>query len=66
MALDLVDIPEAKRVAAEVAGPIDIMEIGTPVVINERLHAFFDARIVFEKRGIGCTMGRIRENPGGG
>ena len=39
LALDLVNIPEAKQVVAEVAEFIDIVEIGTPVVINEGLHA---------------------------
>ncbi|MGK9250633.1 3-hexulose-6-phosphate synthase [Paenibacillus humicus] len=39
LALDLVDIPEAIKVVAEVADSIDIVEIGTPIVINEGLHA---------------------------
>lgn len=39
LALDLVNISEAKQVVAEVAEFIDIVEIGTPVVINEGLHA---------------------------
>lgn len=39
LALDLVNIPEAIEVVAEVAEFIDIVEIGTPVVINEGLHA---------------------------
>ncbi|MBY9077852.1 3-hexulose-6-phosphate synthase [Paenibacillus sp. HN-1] len=39
LALDLVDIPGAKEVVAEVADHIDIVEIGTPIVINEGLHA---------------------------
>ncbi|ETT64338.1 3-hexulose-6-phosphate synthase [Paenibacillus sp. FSL R7-277] len=39
LALDLVDIAGAKAVVAEVAESIDIVEIGTPVVINEGLHA---------------------------
>lgn len=39
LALDLVNIPEAKAVVAEVQDFIDIVEIGTPVVINEGLHA---------------------------
>ncbi|GAA0835961.1 3-hexulose-6-phosphate synthase [Bifidobacterium pullorum subsp. gallinarum] len=39
LALDLVNISEAKEVVAEVAEFIDIVEIGTPVVINEGLHA---------------------------
>ncbi|MFC4597799.1 3-hexulose-6-phosphate synthase [Cohnella hongkongensis] len=39
LALDLVDIPGAKQLVAEVAEHIDIVEIGTPVVINEGLRA---------------------------
>ncbi|CAM3420547.1 3-hexulose-6-phosphate synthase [Marinicrinis lubricantis] len=39
LALDLVNIPEAKQVVAEVQEYIDIVEIGTPVVINEGLRA---------------------------
>ncbi|ANS76635.1 3-hexulose-6-phosphate synthase [Paenibacillus yonginensis] len=39
LALDLVDITGAKEVVAEVAEYIDIVEIGTPVIINEGLHA---------------------------
>ncbi|GIO96610.1 3-hexulose-6-phosphate synthase [Paenibacillus lautus] len=39
LALDLVNISEAKQMVAEVAEFIDIVEIGTPVVINEGLHA---------------------------
>ncbi|MGV2787646.1 3-hexulose-6-phosphate synthase, partial [Clostridium perfringens] len=34
LALDLVNISEAKQMVAEVAEFIDIVEIGTPVVIN--------------------------------
>ncbi|QHZ46007.1 3-hexulose-6-phosphate synthase [Bacillus sp. NSP9.1] len=39
LALDLVNIPEAKKVVKEVQEHIDIVEIGTPVVINEGLRA---------------------------
>lgn len=39
LALDLVNIPEAKEVVREVQEYIDIIEIGTPIVINEGLHA---------------------------
>jgi len=39
LALDLVNIPEAIEVVREVEAFIDIVEIGTPVVINEGLHA---------------------------
>lgn len=39
LALDLVNIPEAIDLIKEVEDHIDIVEIGTPVVINEGLHA---------------------------
>ncbi|MHA6484217.1 3-hexulose-6-phosphate synthase [Paenibacillus sp. strain BS8-2] len=39
LALDLVNISEAKELVKEVAPYIDIIEIGTPVVINEGLRA---------------------------
>ncbi|MDO3409331.1 3-hexulose-6-phosphate synthase [Saccharibacillus sp. CPCC 101409] len=39
LALDLVDIPGAIGVVSEVQAYIDIVEIGTPIVINEGLHA---------------------------
>ncbi|MCM3113709.1 3-hexulose-6-phosphate synthase [Neobacillus sp. MER 74] len=39
LALDLVNIPEAIQLVKEVEEHIDIVEIGTPVVINEGLHA---------------------------
>ncbi|WP_462410309.1 3-hexulose-6-phosphate synthase [Neobacillus sp. Marseille-QA0830] len=39
LALDLVNIPEALELIKEVEEHIDIVEIGTPVVINEGLHA---------------------------
>lgn len=39
LALDLVDIPGAIEVIKEVEDYIDIVEIGTPVVINEGLRA---------------------------
>lgn len=39
LALDLVNIPEAKQLVKEVEEHIDIVEIGTPVVINEGLRA---------------------------
>ncbi|WP_019533951.1 3-hexulose-6-phosphate synthase [Paenibacillus ginsengihumi] len=47
LALDLVDIPEAKLVVAEVADYIDIVEIGTPVVINEGLRAVKEIKEAF-------------------
>lgn len=47
LALDLVDIPEAKQVVAEVAEYIDIVEIGTPVVINEGLRAVKEIKEAF-------------------
>ena len=39
LALDLVNIPEGIEVVKQVQEYIDIVEIGTPVVINEGLHA---------------------------
>ncbi|MCG7313792.1 3-hexulose-6-phosphate synthase [Priestia flexa] len=39
LALDLVNIPEAIELVKQVEEHIDIVEIGTPVVINEGLHA---------------------------
>lgn len=39
LALDLVNIPQAIELIKEVEDHIDIVEIGTPVIINEGLHA---------------------------
>lgn len=39
LALDLVNIPEAIKLVKEVEEYVDIVEIGTPVIINEGLHA---------------------------
>ncbi|SFL69400.1 3-hexulose-6-phosphate synthase [Paenibacillus sp. 1_12] len=39
LALDLVNIPDAIKLVKEVEAYIDIVEIGTPIVINEGLHA---------------------------
>ena len=39
LALDLVDIPGAIEVVKQVEPFVDIVEIGTPIVINEGLHA---------------------------
>lgn len=39
LALDLVNIPEAIALVKEVEPFIDIVEIGTPIIINEGLHA---------------------------
>lgn len=47
LALDLVNIPEAKEVVKEVAPYIDIIEIGTPVVINEGLRAVKEIKDAF-------------------
>ncbi|KAB7706705.1 3-hexulose-6-phosphate synthase [Bacillus aerolatus] len=47
LALDLVNIPEAKAVVKEVAEHIDIVEIGTPVVINEGLKAVKEIKEAF-------------------
>ncbi|RJX37149.1 3-hexulose-6-phosphate synthase [Paenibacillus pinisoli] len=47
LALDLVDIPQAKQVVKEVEAYIDIVEIGTPVVINEGLRAVKEIKEAF-------------------
>ncbi|MFH5181427.1 3-hexulose-6-phosphate synthase [Paenibacillus sp. TAB 01] len=47
LALDLVNIPEAKEVVKEVQEYIDIVEIGTPVVINEGLLAVKEIKEAF-------------------
>ncbi|MEE6133112.1 3-hexulose-6-phosphate synthase [Priestia aryabhattai] len=47
LALDLVNIPEAKEVIKEVQDHIDIVEIGTPVVINEGLRAVKEVKEAF-------------------
>ena len=39
LALDLVNIPEGIALVKEVESYIDIVEIGTPIIINEGLHA---------------------------
>ncbi|MBU8879725.1 3-hexulose-6-phosphate synthase [Bacillus sp. FJAT-29790] len=47
LALDLVNIPEAKKLVKEVEEHIDIVEIGTPVVINEGLRAVKEIKEAF-------------------
>ncbi|WP_394186809.1 3-hexulose-6-phosphate synthase [Metabacillus halosaccharovorans] len=47
LALDLVNIEEAKQVVSEVQEFIDIVEIGTPVVINEGLRAVKEVKEAF-------------------
>jgi 3-hexulose-6-phosphate synthase len=47
LALDLVNIPEAKALVKEVEEYIDIVEIGTPVVINEGLRAVKEVKEAF-------------------
>ncbi|HWO95952.1 MAG TPA: 3-hexulose-6-phosphate synthase [Bacillus sp. (in: firmicutes)] len=47
LALDLVNIPEGKKVVKEVEEHIDIVEIGTPVVINEGLRAVKEIKEAF-------------------
>ncbi|RAS74224.1 3-hexulose-6-phosphate synthase [Priestia endophytica] len=47
LALDLVNIPEAIEVVKEVEEHIDIVEIGTPVVINEGLKAVKEMKNTF-------------------
>jgi 3-hexulose-6-phosphate synthase len=47
LALDLVDIPEGIRLVKEVEAYVDIVEIGTPVVINEGLRAVKEMKAAF-------------------
>jgi 3-hexulose-6-phosphate synthase len=47
LALDLVNIPQAKELVKEVEAYIDIVEIGTPVVINEGLRAVKEIKEAF-------------------
>ena len=47
LALDLVNIPEAKKLVREVEAYIDVVEIGTPVVINEGLRAVKEIKEAF-------------------
>lgn len=47
LALDLVNIPEGKAVVEEVQEHIDIVEIGTPVIINEGLRAVKEMKEAF-------------------
>lgn len=47
LALDLVNIPEAIELVKEVEQYIDVVEIGTPVVINEGLKAVQEMKTAF-------------------
>ncbi|RBP04485.1 3-hexulose-6-phosphate synthase [Rossellomorea aquimaris] len=47
LALDLVDIPGAIELVKEVEEYIDVVEIGTPVVINEGLKAVKEVKAAF-------------------
>ena len=47
LALDLVDIPGAIELVKEVEEYIDVVEIGTPVVINEGLKAVKEVKATF-------------------
>ncbi|MBW3111601.1 3-hexulose-6-phosphate synthase [Bacillus sp. MCCB 382] len=47
LALDLVDIPGAIELVKEVEEYIDVVEIGTPVVINEGLKAVKEVKVAF-------------------
>ncbi|ANX12397.1 3-hexulose-6-phosphate synthase [Fictibacillus arsenicus] len=49
LALDLVDIPGAIELVKEVEEHIDVVEIGTPVVINEGLKAVKEVKAAFPK-----------------
>lgn len=48
LALDLVNIPEAIELVKEVEQYIDVVEIGTPVVINEGLRAVKEIKEAFQ------------------
>ncbi|MCM3029516.1 3-hexulose-6-phosphate synthase [Niallia sp. MER 6] len=47
LALDLVNIPQAIEVVSQVADHVDVVEIGTPVVINEGLRAVKELKDAF-------------------
>ncbi|WP_134704575.1 3-hexulose-6-phosphate synthase [Ammoniphilus sp. YIM 78166] len=47
LALDLVDIPGAIQLVKEVQDYVDVVEIGTPVVINEGLKAVKEVKAAF-------------------
>ncbi|WP_028390388.1 3-hexulose-6-phosphate synthase [Bacillus cihuensis] len=47
LALDLVNIPEGIEVVKEVEAYVDVVEIGTPVVINEGLRAVKEMKEAF-------------------
>ena len=47
LALDFVTIPEAKEIVRELGNTIDILEIGTPVIIQEGLNAVREIRKEF-------------------
>jgi 3-hexulose-6-phosphate synthase len=47
LALDLVNIPQAIEVVSQVADHVDVVEIGTPVVINEGLRAVKELKEAF-------------------
>ncbi|WP_138418745.1 3-hexulose-6-phosphate synthase [Aquibacillus sediminis] len=49
LALDLVNIPEAKEVIKEVEASIDIVEIGTPIIKIEGLKAVQEIKEAFPK-----------------
>ena len=47
LALDLVNIPEGISIVREVEAYVDVVEIGTPVVINEGLRAVKEMKDAF-------------------
>ncbi|WP_232454555.1 orotidine 5'-phosphate decarboxylase / HUMPS family protein, partial [Domibacillus aminovorans] len=47
LALDLVNIPEGIAVVKEVEQFVDVVEIGTPVIINEGLRAVKEMKEAF-------------------
>jgi 3-hexulose-6-phosphate synthase len=49
LALDFITIPEAKKLLAEVGDNIDIVEIGTPFIVQDGIQAVREIRKVFPK-----------------
>jgi 3-hexulose-6-phosphate synthase len=46
-ALDFITVPEAKKLLGEIAGSIDIVEIGTPFIVQDGVHAVREIRRAF-------------------
>ncbi len=49
IALDLIDLPEAKDLVAKVADVVDIIEVGTPLVIKEGIKAVTEIKQSFPR-----------------